>query len=49
MDFSDSYANGVQVVIVPEDSDIQTIDDLDEQDDRHPARHHRLHLLLRHP
>ena len=28
MDFSDSYATGVQVVIVPEDSPIQTIDDL---------------------
>ncbi len=30
MDFSDSYATGVQVVIVKEDSPIQTIDDLDE-------------------
>ena len=28
MDFSTSYANGVQVVIVPEDSPIQTVDDL---------------------
>ncbi len=28
MDFSTSYANGVQVVIVPEDSDIETVDDL---------------------
>ena len=28
MDFSDSYATGVQVVIVPEDSPIQSIDDL---------------------
>ena len=28
MDFSESYATGVQVVIVPEDSPIQTIDDL---------------------
>ena len=28
MDFSDSYATGVQVVIVPEDSPIQTLDDL---------------------
>ena len=28
MDFSDSYANGVQVVIVKEDSAIQTVDDL---------------------
>ncbi len=28
MDFSDTYANGVQVVIVPEDSDIASIDDL---------------------
>ncbi len=30
MDFSDSYATGVQVVIVKADSPIQTIDDLDE-------------------
>lgn len=29
MDFTDSYANGVQVVIVPEDSDIQSIEDLE--------------------
>lgn len=29
MDFSDSYATGVQVVIVPEDSDITSPDDLD--------------------
>ena len=28
MDFTDSYANGVQVVIVKEDSAIQTLDDL---------------------
>ena len=28
MDFTDSYANGVQVVIVKEDSPIQTVDDL---------------------
>ena len=28
MDFSNTYANGVQVVIVPEDSDIATVDDL---------------------
>ena len=28
MDFSDSYANGVQVVIVPENSDIDSVDDL---------------------
>ena len=28
MDFSDSYATGVQVVIVPENSDIKTPDDL---------------------
>ena len=28
MDFSDSYATGIQVVIVPEDSDIATVDDL---------------------
>ena len=32
LDFTDSYATGVQVVIVKED--------------RHPARHHRLHLRL---
>ncbi len=29
MDFSDTYANGVQVVIVKEDSDIASIDDLE--------------------
>lgn len=29
IDFTDSYATGVQVVIVPEDSDIQSIDDLE--------------------
>lgn len=29
MDFSDTYANGIQVVIVPEDSEIATIEDLD--------------------
>ena len=28
MDFSTSYATGVQVVIVPEDSEIETVDDL---------------------
>ncbi len=28
VDFTDSYATGVQVIIVPEDSDIQTVDDL---------------------
>ena len=28
VNFSDSYATGVQVVIVPEDSDIKTVDDL---------------------
>ncbi len=28
MDFSDSYANGVQSIIVPEDSSIATVDDL---------------------
>lgn len=28
VDFTDSYAEGIQVVIVPEDSDIQTVDDL---------------------
>ena len=31
MDFSDSYANGVQVIIVPEDSDIASPDDLEGQ------------------
>ena len=29
MDFSNTYANGIQVVIVPENSDIESIDDLD--------------------
>ena len=29
MDFSDSYATGIQVVIVPEDSDIVSLDDLE--------------------
>ena len=29
MDFTTSYANGVQVVIVPEDSEIASIDDLE--------------------
>ena len=29
MDFSDSYATGIQVVIVPENSDITSIEDLD--------------------
>ena len=29
MDFSDSYATGIQVIIVPEGSDIQTVDDLE--------------------
>ena len=29
MEFSKTYATGIQVVIVPEDSDIKTIDDLD--------------------
>lgn len=29
MDFTESYATGVQVVIVPEDSDIQSTDDLE--------------------
>ena len=28
MDFTDSYATGIQVIIVPEDSPIQTVDDL---------------------
>mgnify|MGYP002626957224 CR=1 FL=1 len=28
IDFTDSYANAIQVVIVPEDSDIQSVDDL---------------------
>ena len=32
MDFSDSYATGVQVVIVKEDSPIQTVDDLANAD-----------------
>ena len=46
MDFSDSYATGIQSIIVPEGSDIASPDDLAGQEDRHPARHHRLHLLL---
>lgn len=29
VDFTDSYATGVQVIIVPEDSDIQSVDDLE--------------------
>ena len=29
MEFSDSYSTGIQVVIVPEDSDIKTVDDLE--------------------
>ena len=32
MDFSDSYANGVQVIIVKEDSPIATVDDLANAD-----------------
>lgn len=28
IDFTDSYAQGIQVVIVPDDSDIETVDDL---------------------
>ena len=28
VDFTDSYSTGVQVVIVPEDSDIQSVDDM---------------------
>ena len=32
MDFSDSYATGVQVVIVNEGSDIQSVDDLEKAD-----------------
>ena len=37
MDFTTSYANGVQVVIVPEDSEIASIDDLEGKADRLPA------------
>lgn len=29
IDFTDSYATGVQVIIVPEDSDIESVDDLE--------------------
>ena len=47
MDFSDSYANGVQVIIVPEDSDNRQPRRPRGQADRHPARHHRQHLLRR--
>jgi polar amino acid transport system substrate-binding protein len=32
MDFSDSYATGIQSIIVPEGSDIQTVDDLANAD-----------------
>lgn len=32
MDFSDSYATGIQVIIVKEDSPIQTVDDLENAD-----------------
>jgi ABC-type amino acid transport substrate-binding protein len=32
MSFSDTYANGVQVIIVPEKSDIKTVDDLAKAD-----------------
>ena len=32
MDFSESYATGVQVIIVKEDSPIQTVDDLANAD-----------------
>ena len=48
MDFTDSYATGVQVVIVKEGSDV-TLDNLGEKTDRHPARHHRQHLRLLSP
>ena len=47
MDFSGSYATGIQSIIVPEGSDIATPRRSGRQEDRHPARHHRLHLLLR--
>ena len=46
MNFSDSYATGVQVVIVKEGSDVDP-GQSGREDDRHPARHHRLHLLHR--
>lgn len=44
IDFTDSYAQGVQVVVVKEDSTIASPDDLKDQADRRAAVHHRRHL-----
>ena len=41
VDFSDTYATGVQSVIVTEDSDIKSLDDLKGQTDRCSAGYHR--------
>ena len=46
MDSPDSYATGIQSIIVPDGSDIASPMTWPAKD-RHPARHHRLHLLLR--
>ena len=46
MDFTESYATGVQVVIVTEDSPIQTIDDLANAEMIGCQADTRLHLLL---
>ena len=47
MDFTDTYATGVQVVIVPEGSDITSIEDnAGQAADRHPAGYHRLYPML---
>lgn len=41
VDFSDTYATGVQSVIVTEDSDIKSLDDLKGKSDRCSAGYHR--------
>lgn len=41
VDFSDTYANGVQVIIVKEDSTIAKPDDLKGKKIGVPAVHHR--------
>ena len=49
LDFTETYANGVQKVIVPEGSDITSIEDMQGKMHRHPAWYHRLYpVLLRH-
>ena len=47
VDFSDTYATGVQSVIVTEDSDIASLDDLKGQADRRSAGYHRRPVLHR--